>query len=335
MNTQSTREQQLLSWINLNTEFSCQSLVMVSADASFRRYFRFLSGDKWIIAVDAPPQYENIAAFLNVASSYSAAGINVPKVYAYDLDLGFYCQQDFGNTLFSGQLNQQNCQQLYKQALGVIPLLQKCTSTENGPLPEYDRALVDRELAMMKDWLVEQYLELDLSNTELGVLDNALKSISEKFLAQPKVGVHRDYHSRNLMILDDEIGVIDFQDAVVGPVTYDAVSLLRDCYQRWPSQWVEAWLKDLHQEYYAKYAWADFKYWFDVTGMQRHIKVAGIFARLYIRDGKSGYLADIPRTLEYLIEAANDYPEYKKFATVICDNILPAVLAKQQGCIDA
>lgn len=335
MNIQTTREQQLLNWINLHTQFTCEALTMVSADASFRRYFRFLSDGKWIIAVDAPPEFENCAAFVNVASCYSKLGIRVPEVFAFDLELGFYCQEDFGDTLFSERLNQQNCPQLYKKALAVIPLVQKCTSTLDGQLPKYDTGLVDREVAMLKDWLLDRYLKLSLSESELRVIQQAIKSIADNFLSQPYAGVHRDYHSRNLMILGDDIGVIDFQDAVIGPITYDAVSLLKDCYQKWPKVWVESWLKAWHQEYYSEYSWEDFKFWFDITGMQRHTKVAGIFARLYIRDGKSGYLADIPRTLKYLIEAAGTYPEYREFAAVIADRILPAVLTKQQSSVYA
>ncbi|MEP1385978.1 MAG: phosphotransferase [Paraglaciecola sp.] len=331
MNIQTKREQQLLNWINIHTNFTCKALIMVSADASFRRYFRFQSGDKWIIAVDAPPEFENCAAFVNVASSYNEHGIHVPKVYAYDLELGFYCQEYFGDTLFSEHLNHQNCHQLYKKALGVIPLVQKCKATLQGPLPIYDAALVNREVALLKDWLLDKYLQMRLSKTELRVIEQATKSLTDNFLSQPYAGVHRDYHSRNLMILGDDIGVIDFQDAVVGPITYDAVSLLKDCYQKWPKEWVVSWLKVWHQEFYSNYSWDDFKFWFDITGMQRHTKVAGIFARLYVRDGKSGYLADIPRTLEYLIESANAYPEYKDFAAVIVEKILPAVIAKQQS----
>ncbi|MEP0355928.1 phosphotransferase [Paraglaciecola sp.] len=335
MNIQTTREQQLLNWINLHTHFSCKALIMVSADASFRRYFRFESNDKWIIAVDAPPEFESCAAFVNVASSYSKQGIKVPKVFAYDLELGFYCQEDFGDSLFSGRLNQQNCPQLYKKALAIIPLIQKCTTTVEGRLPQYDTLLVDREVAMLKDWLFDRYLDIRLSKSELKTVQQALRSIGANFLSQPYAGVHRDYHSRNLMVLGDEIGVIDFQDAVIGPITYDAVSLLKDCYQEWPKEWIESWLKAWHQEYYSEHSWENFKFWFDIVGMQRHTKVAGIFARLYIRDGKSGYLSDIPRTLKYLIEAASAYPEFRDFSSVIADKVLPKVLIKQQSSVYA
>jgi aminoglycoside/choline kinase family phosphotransferase len=184
-------------------------------------------------------------------------------------------------------------------------------------------------LSIFTDWLFDQYLQLRLTDTQEKMLNKVFDSVKNACLVQPMAGMHRDYHSRNLMLLEDnEIGVIDFQDAVVGPITYDAVSLLRDSYQDWPQAKVQGWLQNWHSEYYAQYPWVEFKMWFDSVGMQRHIKIAGIFARLCMRDNKPHYLSDIPHTLRYLIDEANQHPEYTEFASFIRDRVLPCVLLK-------
>ncbi len=323
------REQQLQDWINQNTDFECLSLEIVSGDASFRRYFRFDCRGQSIIAVDAPPEHENPAQFIAVAHSYQEKGLRVPEVYAHDLEQGFYIQEDFGNRLFSDLLTQDSCERLYSKALDNIPLIQSCISTENGPLPAFNSAFIDRELDIFPEWLLEKYLQLRLTDVEQTMLTKVFDSVKKSCLCQPMVGMHRDYHSRNLMLLeDDEIGVIDFQDAVVGPITYDAVSLLRDCYQDWPKVKVLEWLRRFHSKYYAEYSWTEFKMWFDCMGMQRHIKIAGIFARLYMRDNKPSFLSDIPHTLHYIIDAASQYPEYAEFVSFVSERVLPKVLQK-------
>jgi aminoglycoside/choline kinase family phosphotransferase len=323
------RQQQLHIWINQNTDFECEALEIVSGDAGFRRYFRFTHHEQSIIAVDAPPKSEDTSQYITVAQSYREKGIKVPEIYAYDIAQGFYLQQDFGNRLFSDFLTVDSCDLLYPKALANIPIIQSCLFTEKGPLPDYNGAFIDRELHLFTDWLLGKYLQLRLTVAEENMLSNVFDGVKKSCLAQPKVGMHRDYHSRNLMLLkDDEIGVIDFQDAVVGPITYDAVSLLRDSYQNWPKIKVLQWLQDWHAEYYAQYPWAEFKMWFDSVGMQRHIKIAGIFARLCIRDNKPSFLSDIPHTLDYLIDEANQYPEYFGFASFVSERVLPNVLQK-------
>ena len=323
------RQQQLHMWINQNTDFDCQSLEVVSGDAGFRRYFRFVHHEQSIIAVDAPPESENTSQYIAVAQSYREKGINVPEIYAYDLAQGFYLQQDFGHRLFSDILTVDSSDLLYPKALANIPIIQSCLSTEKGPLPVHDDTFIDRELSLFTDWLLGKYLQLRLTDAEKNMLIKVFAEVKNACLIQPKAGIHRDYHSRNLMLLEnDEIGVIDFQDAVVGPITYDAVSLLRDSYQDWPKVKVLQWLQNWHAEYYAQYPWAEFKMWFDCVGMQRHIKIAGIFARLCIRDNKPSFLADIPHTLDYLIDEASQYPEYSEFASFVRERVLPDVLLK-------
>jgi aminoglycoside/choline kinase family phosphotransferase len=325
------RQAQLLDWINHSTPFLCQQLDMVYGDASFRRYFRFTYQNKSIIAVDAPPKFEDSQKFVLVAELYAKNGLSVPQILAHDQRQGFYCLQDFGNRLFSAALNQKTCQQLYPQALGLLSSIQLCTRTSQANLPAFDDNLLTAEFEIFTHWLLNVHLKLTLSAQEQLIVAQTFACLRANFFAQPQVGVHRDFHSRNLMLLDDgNIGVIDFQDAVLGPITYDAVSLLRDCYQRWPSAWVDQWFTDWHAQYYEQYSFGQFKRWFDLTGLQRHIKASGIFARLYHRDGKAHYLADIPRTLAYLCEVGGQYRECQAFAQLITHKIIPRLTEVEQ-----
>jgi aminoglycoside/choline kinase family phosphotransferase len=323
------RQKKLHNWINQNTDFECESLEIVSGDAGFRRYFRFVHHEQSIIAVDAPPTSEDTGQYIAVAQSYREKGIKVPEIYAYDLAQGFYLQQDFGHRLISDILTVDSCDLLYFKALANIPIIQGCLSTVKGPLPEHNDVFIDKELSLFTDWLLGKYLHLRLTDAEENMLIKVFDEVKHSCLIQPRGGMHRDYHSRNLMLLEnDEIGVIDFQDAVVGPITYDAVSLLRDSYQDWPKVKVLQWLQNWHAEYYAQYPWSEFKMWFDSVGMQRHLKIAGIFARLSIRDNKPSFLSDIPHTLNYLIDEASQYPKYSEFASFVRERVLPNVLQK-------
>lgn len=329
MGSSDQRRHQLIDWINSQDGFELSELEMVSGDASFRRYFRFHQDGQSIIAVDAPPEYENSRQFVEVAKSYAKVGLPVPEIYCFDYDKGFYCQQDFGNVQFSANLNLQTADKLYQTALALLPKVQQCTTTDTARLPAFDNALLEREFYLFSHWLIEVHLGLRLSSNELSIMQNTFSALTEQFLQQPQVGVHRDYHSRNLMLLDkDRVGVIDFQDAVIGPITYDAVSLLRDCYQPWPRELVDKWLKQFHHAYYSQYPWQDFKKWFDFTGMQRHIKASGIFARLFHRDGKHTYLKDVPATLKYIVQVASEYPQCEEFGRLVADKILPSVELK-------
>jgi aminoglycoside/choline kinase family phosphotransferase len=325
------RQSALIDWINQHTPFQCQQLETVSGDASFRRYFRFHDQGRAIIAVDAPPAQENSQIFAQVAKAYQGCGLPVPAILAADFALGFYCQDDFGNTLFADALTAGNCQSLYSQALDHLPAIQACVSTEAGSLPGFDDALLNRESELFSHWLVKIHLDLSLSVTEEQAMQQAFVTLGNNFKEQPQLGVHRDYHSRNLMILPQQtIGIIDFQDAVIGPITYDAASLLRDCYQDWPDAMVYGLLKDWHSKYYAQYDWLQFKRWFDLSGIQRHVKASGIFARLWHRDGKSVYLQDIPRTLQHLVNVSQHYAELSDFTALVNNKIKPAVEFKLQ-----
>lgn len=328
------REQALLQWINQNTEFNCHSLQVVSGDASFRRYFRFTNQHQFpgktsnqsIIAVDAPPKFESSQRFSEIAVVYRAAGLPVPEIYTLNIEAGFYCLEDFGNAQFAEALNSRTMQTLYASALSFVPKIQKCTEINSKSLPLFDDTLLNRELALFTHWLIEVHLGLSLSSKEVTLIENTYQFISEVFKNQPQVGVHRDYHCRNLMILHNKtVGIIDFQDAVIGPITYDAVSLLRDCYQHWNEAQILPILVDFHATYYSQYPWSEFKTWFDLTGLQRHIKASGIFARLCHRDAKKGFLQDIPRALDYIVEIGSQYAQCKEFADLVELKIKPLV----------
>jgi aminoglycoside/choline kinase family phosphotransferase len=221
----------------------------------------------------------------------------------------------------------------YGLAMKALVEIQAINPDPNYTLPPYDLELLQREMALFPDWLLEKKLALTLSAQERTMLMESFTLLAQSALAQPQVPVHRDYHARNLMVLNnDTLGVIDFQDAVFGPVTYDLVSLLRDCYIVWPDEKVEQWC----QQYYAllqtqgslNYDWVQFKTWFDLMGLQRHLKAAGIFARLSLRDGKHGYLDDIPRTVDYLIRVSKGYPSLQAFHSFLTTNVQPLVRTK-------
>jgi len=325
------REQALLEWINQNTKFNCDSLQMVSGDASFRRYFRFTDQNQSIIAVDAPPKFESSLRFSQIAVVYRAAGLPVPEIFALNTEEGFYCLEDFGNAQFADALNLQSMQKLYTSALSFVPKIQQCTRINSQSLPLFDDDLLTRELELFTHWLIEVHLDLRLSSEELTLIEKTYQFISEVFKNQPQVGVHRDFHCRNLMILPNKtIGIIDFQDAVIGPITYDAVSLLRDCYQQWSDVQILPILVDFHSRYFSQYSWGEFKVWFDLTGLQRHIKASGIFARLCHRDAKTVFLQDIPRSLDYIVEVGSQYAECKELAVLVESKIKPLVVESLQ-----
>lgn len=316
-------------------------MVTVSGDASFRRYFRINYNENGVqkhwIAVDAPPEHENSRQFVDIANVWSAAGVKVPTVFAFDEAQGFMLLEDFGDVLLHPELTADAADGLYKSAIDSLIELQQLAKTDN--IPEYDRELLDREMALFPDWLCEKHLGLVLSSDDKVMLTETFDRLANSALAQPQVIVHRDYHSRNLMVCqanpprhnEDFIGIIDFQDAVYGPLTYDLVSLLKDCYIQWPRAQVLAWLSYFNENsgLMAKISEDQLIRDFDLMGMQRHLKAAGIFARLSIRDGKHGYLNDVPRTCEYIVQTARLYPEFAPFSAWLEAVFLPALNKKQ------
>ena len=317
----------LHGWLAAHFAGQAFTLAPASEDASFRRYFRVSFGDSQpsLVAMDAPPDIEDVRPFLKVARLFEAAGAHVPRIVAENLALGFLLLEDLGRTTYLDELNAGAAQtaraaELYLAAIDTLIAIQ-CASTETA-LPPYDEALLRRELGLFPEWYVTRQLRVALSPKDDAVLAKAFELILANNLAQPRVHVHRDYHSRNLMVCDPLPGVIDFQDAVYGPITYDLVSLLKDAYVRWDEarviDWcVRYWEKARKAGLPVSADFHDFYRDFEWMGVQRHLKVAGIFARLANRDGKERYLADLPLVLDYLRHACSRYRELGPLAELI------------------
>ena len=298
------------------------TLAPASEDASFRRYFRarFADGRSFVV-MDAPPEREDPGQFLRVAAVFSAAGVHVPAVHATNLGGGFLLLEDLGNTTFLDHFNrQEDPGPLYAAATDALIRIQ--LASRPGVLPEYDRSLLVRELRLFPDWYVERHLLRKLAPGDRDVLEGAFELLLANNLAQPRVYVHRDYHCRNLMVCAPLPGILDFQDAVYGPITYDLVSLFRDAYVRWEEVQVLDWLVRYWEK--ARKAglpvhadFAEFYRDFEWMGAQRQLKVAGIFARLCHRDGKEQYLADIPLVLDYLCATCARYRELAPLAQLL------------------
>ncbi|WP_404365274.1 aminoglycoside phosphotransferase family protein [Marinobacter sp.] len=338
-----SRSEAVTRWVRQQSGFEQASLTPVSGDASFRRYFRATAPSKSsdqlraAIVMDAPPEHEDCRPFVAIARHWRDAGVAVPLVLAQDLDQGFLLLEDFGDDLMLSRLSDDNADQLYGGAMTELCRIQQAPDNPDYPLPPYSAALLDREMALFPDWLVERHLGIQLSGLERAMLDTAFAMLRESAMAQPEVNVHRDYHSRNLLVRPGTPvpGVLDFQDAVRGAVTYDLVSLLKDCYIRWPESRLEQWIEQYRQlglEAGVHHADPDtFRQWFELMGMQRHLKASGIFARLAIRDGKTRYLADIPRTLGYLVEASGRQPALRQFHAWLREVVLPAMELKENA----
>lgn len=327
-----TRQTELQHWAQDQLRQSGLTLAPASADASFRRYFRVRRADgASFILMDAPPAAEDVRPFVRIAAALRQAGVLVPEVLAQDPERGFLLLTDLGDTTYLDSLTPDNVERLYGDALGALNSIQICGPGESE-LPAYDRDRLLAEMAFFPDWLLARYLALDVDALH-GPLQVLFEKLADAALEQPRVCVHRDYHSRNLMLTGQHNpGILDFQDAVFGPITYDLVSLLRDCYIRWPRPQVEEWALGFRelaiQSGTLRPDQTDertFLRWFDWMGVQRHLKAAGIFARLMVRDQKPGYLRDIPRTLGYIVEVAGDYAELSLLAELIEQQVLPAM----------
>jgi len=299
-------------------------LTPASSDASFRRYFRVENADCSWILMDSPPEKEDLGQFVKVARRFAALGLHVPEVFACDLDAGFCLLSDLGRRPYLDELSEETVERLYGDALGALVVLQSGTYADPEFLPHYSGDLLRDEMERFPTWYLERYLGVALSDRDARLLATTFEGLTAQALAQPQVWVHRDYHSRNLMVLSrHNPGILDFQDAVCGPITYDLASLLKDCYVAWPRARVIEWVKgycQLARESGIHRCEDDdtFVEWFDRMGIQRHLKVAGTFARLHLRDGKSGYLADLPLTMRYLIEATAQYPDLGNLHALLC-----------------
>ena len=309
------RQQQIQTWLAGLFPDRPVALVPASADASFRRYFRFALDDGTTrIVMDAPPQQEDIRPWLSVQRQLHAAGVHVPAIEAENLQQGFLLISDLGETTYLQCLNNDNANALYTDALDALISIQRIARPEG--LPDYDAALLGRELALFPDWFLDRHHQMALSDAERNKLNLLFERIIERNLAEPRVFVHRDFHSRNLMQAAPNPGVIDFQDAVWGPISYDAVSLLKDAYIQWDEEqtldWlIRYWEKARKQGVPMPDDFADFFASYEWMGVQRHLKVLGIFARLFHRDGKDAYLKELPRVTSYLRKACERYGELR------------------------
>ena len=348
------RQQQLTLWLQSQFPGESFSLAPASADASFRRYFRATFSDRSLIVMDAPPQLEDCRPFLHVGQLFEAAGTHVPHVYAHDLEQGFLLLSDLGNTTYLQALNVENATRLYGDATDALIRIQ--LASKQNELPPYDEALLRRELNLFPEWYIAKHLGVTLTDKQQGKLTEVFDRIIANNLAQPCVYVHRDYHSRNLMVTEPDVqvrplpncplallsptptgeganetlrvdrlispGIIDFQDAVYGPITYDLASLFKDAYIKWEEAQVIDWLIRYWQK--ARRAglpvdedFGEFYRDYELMGVQRHIKVLGIFARLYHRDGKEAYLNDMPLVMEYLHAACVRYIDLKPLLNLL------------------
>ena len=337
------REQQLNQWARIQlADMSieipeCYRLVPASDDASFRRYFRYEDDSRSFIFVDAPPEKEDSRPFVSISEYLLDHGLNAPEVYSVDFDLGFMMLTDLGHLQYlkvikgviKGRAGAEEISSLYKDAINALVKMQSISAQ----LPLYDASLLQTEMDLFPDWFVRNQLKLELSDREIEMLKSVNRLMIDSAIAQPQVFVHRDYHRRNLMVTsENNPGIIDFQDAVIGPVTYDLVSLLRDCYLELPPDELNYWVQNCYRLMVAQHiiegiSLDAFRRWFDFMGLQRQLKCAGIFSRLHLRDGKAGYLADIPRVVTYMVEVCSAYKELNEFGGWLGEVIVPRLSA--------
>ena len=308
---QPERIERLTAWASAVLPAPLLDLQTASADASFRRYFRASTAAGSFIVMDAPPSHEDCKPFIHVARLFRAAGANTPEILAENLAEGFLLLSDFGDTTYLAALDENSADRLYLDANAALISIQLASRPDE--LPPYDAELLLREMRLFPDWYLARHLDIQLDDEQRNTLDTTFDRILANNLAQPRVYVHRDWHSRNLMLTDaDNPGVLDFQDAVYGPITYDLASIYKDAYIRWDEERVLDWLVRYWEaarksglpvhadfgEFYRDFEW---------MGAQRHIKVLGIFARLCHRDGKTAYLKDMPLVMDYLRRACARY----------------------------
>lgn len=324
MSDNETRLVLLQNWLDSQLD-SAFRLTPLAGDASFRRYFRIFAENKTYIAMDAPPDQENCLPYIKIAQILTSQKINVPEIKAKNLDEGFLLLSDFGDNLYFRVLNNKNVDQLYDLALQELFKIQRCHS-KNHDLPFFS-TIITEELQRFVEWYLIKHLQLELNTKEQHLISDIFEKLISSAFDQPQTFVHRDYHSRNLMLLPNhQVGVLDFQDAVEGPITYDLVSLLKDCYIDWPISQVHNWAMRYFdfiatEKIIPNISSAQWIQWFDLMGMQRHLKAIYIFARKWHRDNNANYLPEIPRTLNYILQVTDHYPELKSFRTFLIEKV--------------
>lgn len=329
------RFQQLLQWLSESTFLKNSDFTHpepASNDASFRHYYRiYVTGQadekNSLIIMDAPPEHEDCLPFIKISDELFQMGLNVPQVLEQDLEQGFLLLTDLGSTTYLSVLSESNVEAYYGDALQALVQMQSKGKACANALPRYDNSLLNTEMDLFSDWLLAEHLDLRLSKSEALSWQAQKESLAKSALQQPQTYVHRDYHSRNLMVTEKMPGILDFQDAVMGALTYDAVSLLRDCYITWPQEQVLEWQRQyflmlVKANLVSRTEWEGFVKAMDLMGIQRHLKASGIFARLYHRDERDGYLNDIPTTLSYLQTQSERYAETNWLAHLLEDKVL-------------
>lgn len=331
------RQDTLYEWLSNDCQLHIDHFHALPGDASFRRYYR-LEGhfpnqpSKKYIVMDAPTTHEKTHDFIDVAHLFKSLGLRVPEIIRQNTDEGFLILEDFGDTLLLGQLNHQTVDHYYQKAMDILIQLQTHACQVHHSLPHFDKTFILQELQLFNDWFVKKHLQIHLSSLEEDLIIKTFLELGEQIVSMPQTIIHRDFHSRNLMVLnDDSLGVIDFQDAMIGPRTYDLVSILKDCYISWDVTLQKNWCHEFHQRLGISTHFDDFWREFTICGLQRHLKVLGIFARLNYRDGKHQYLKDLPLVWHYMTEALNQLDEFQTFNLWIQERVSP--IFQQQASI--
>lgn len=321
-----TRLLDLQEWLRGHLPVTTWELSPLAGDASFRRYFRVRTDNTSWVAMDAPPDKEDSHNFVGIAKVFANLGVTVPQIITANLEQGFLLITDFGNQLYWQALNTQTADPLYRAAIQSLITIQSCPQDKYWHFPTFAEIMVE-ELKRFREWFLLKHLGLTLNSTEEKILEDTFAQLVASALEQPQICVHRDYHSRNLMVLPDKkVGILDFQDAVWGPITYDLVSLIRDCYIAWPKPQVETWALHYYQLANSKGLLQhnnpqQFIRWFDWMGVQRHLKAIYIFARKLHRDNNPNYLKEIPRTLQYVLDITSCYPEFTAFKKLLASRV--------------
>lgn len=333
------RKTALVTWLSDLPGFDAVQPQPLKGDASFRSYYRVQSKAGSYVVMDAPPTLENIRPFVSVAYALHNMGLTVPEIYAADLDHGFLLLTDFGDQTVLSILNANNADHFYGMALDALSVLQACEGAIGHTIPLFDAAFMNKEWEWHQDWVFQRWLNCIPDETEQAALNGAYAALVQSAVSQPQVFMHRDYHSANLMSVGrTRLAILDFQDAFFGPLTYDLVSLLRDCYVAWPEErvygWASSYLDRLQgMGLYTAIDEGIFLRWFDWMGVQRHLKAMMTFARKHVRDQQSSYLKFMPRTLNYILSVTERYPELEPLHHYYVNKVVPAMQQVMPICV--